>query len=580
MLQACSPQPYSLEPRTRMASPPVFISYATADNEIAQRVCKVLESGGISCWIAPRNVPAGMDYGHAIVDGIKKSRVMVVLLSETSGASRYVAREVERAVTHEVSLLPVRLAPMNIPERLEFFLGSSQWFDLFPPASAKDLDLLVQAVARMLNGAEAKPAAPLNKPYVPSGTGGSKKFPWKAAVAIGVTVLGLALGIGALAHRKPTAGKPTALPNKGNASLLSLTSPGNNSNCLGSTHLEWSEEGLEMDRLEGFEVEIAKPGQAAVLSRTGIRYSYPLQQISGEITWRVRPVYKGGSVAPWSEQRKLIRDQDALGRILRTRELHFGHAESGNNFINGESDNLSGFDVDLVKELVTRILQRRDPNAKLTLVPHASRWIRTGSDGKQERFLDLLRRDEGVDLLGSGISITTDRKREGLAFTNPVLSYPQTLITLKGQPGLVNGKPAIHHLGAVDGTTNMLLARQIQKLMPEMEVHPYSGSGAHEKMLKGLFEIREIEAGLADKPLALRKIKNFQGEGTDAEFNTTDVTELDGQPVLPERIGFVLRPGDTALQEALNREIAATVEFRRDLAKKYFPMLDPESAVP
>lgn len=580
MMEACSLRSDFLEPRTFMASPPVFISYATADNEIAQRVCKVLETRGISCWIAPRNVPAGMDYGHAIVDGIKKSRVMVVLLSETSGASRYVAREVERAVTHEVSLLPIRLAPMNIPERLEFFLGSSQWFDLFAPASEKDLELLTEAVTRMLNDVATAPGASLRKPDFPPVAGNSRKFSWKVAAAIGMAVFALALGIGSLASRKPTPGQPAALPTQGTAAQISLISPANNANCLGSTHLEWSEEGLEMNRLEGFEVEIAQSEQDPVLTRIGIRYSYPLQQISGEIRWRVRPVYKGGSAAPWSEQRKLIRDQDALGRILRTRELHFGHAESGNNFINGESDNLSGFDVDLVKELVTRILQRRDPNARLTLVPHASRWIRTGSDGKQERFLNLLRRDEGVDLLASGVSITAERQREGLAFTSPVLSYPQTLITLKGQPGLVSGKPAIHHLGAVDGTTNMLLARQIQKLMPEMEVHPYSGSGAHEKMLKGLFETREIDGGLADKPLALRKIKNFQGEGTDAEFNTTDITELDGQPIPPEMIGFVIRPGDTALGEALNREIAAAVEFRRDLVKKYFPMLDPESAVP
>lgn len=558
-----------------MADPSVFISYATADGEIARHVCEVLEARGISCWIAPRNVAPGMDYGQAIVDGIKKSRVMVVLLSENSGSSRYVAREVERAVTHEVALLPVRLASIDIPASLEFFLGSCQWFDLLPPASGGELERLGDSVARMLDGGAAVPGGSVKS----RATASPPKLFGKIAAAIGVSAFAVTLGFGWQALRRPAA-LNHAPSNQTEAGRVSLTSPGNGVNCLGSTQLEWSEEGLPMSRLEGFDVEIARPGTAAAVNRIGIRYSYPLQQISGEIAWRVRPVYQGGETGQWSEQRKLVRDQDVLARILRTHELHLGHAESGNNFINGESANLSGFDVDLAKELVTRILRRRDPNAKLTFVPHASRWIRTGSDGKPERFLSLLRRDEGVDLLASGISITTERQREGLAFTTPVLTYPQTLITLKDSPGLVDGKPGFLHLGAVDGTTNMALARQIQKMTPELEVIPFTGSGAHEKMLKALFETREIEGGLADKPLALRKIKNFQGDGADAEFNTVDIKELAGQPVPVERIAFALRPGDAAFREELDREIAASIELRRDLVKKYFPMLDPEKEVP
>jgi citrate synthase len=99
-------------------------------------------------------------------------------------------------------------------------------------------------------------------------------------------------------------------------------------------------------------------------------------------------------------------------------------------------------------------------------------------------------------------------------------------------------------------------------------------------MLKSLLETREIDGGLADKPLAFKKIKNFQGEGADAEFNTVDIHEIGGKPVPPEQIAFVLRPGDVELKEALNREIADTRELRRDLVKKYFPTLDPATEVP
>lgn len=561
-----------------MPSPSVFISYASADGGIARRVCDSFEARGISCWIAPRNVPPGMEYGQAIIDGIKKCRVMVVLLSHDAGVSRYVAREVERAVSHQVTLLPVRLADIEIPDQLEFFLGSCQWFDFMPPTSAKLLEKLGDAVARLLgatNEGGNKPITALTKP------GGRPKRIWFVAGGVAASVLTVvsALAFQAFRHPAPVPGTPSPQSGQG-GSTIALTSPENDATCLGSTQIEWSENGLDVAKLDGFEVEIAQPGMTPVLTRIGIRYSYPLQQISGPLCWRVRPVYKGGVSGLWSDQRHLIHDQDVLSRILRTHELHLGHAESGNNFITGESGNLSGFDVDLVKELVTRILHRRDPKANLKFVPHASRWIRMDGDGKPERFLNLLRRDPTVDLLASGISITPERQREGLAFTQPVLTYPQTLVTLKDVPGFVNGKPAFQRLGAVDGTTNMALARQIQKTSPELEVLPYSGSGAHEKMLKALFETREIDGALADKPLTLRKIKNFQGNGTDAEFNTVDILEVNGQAIPPEKIGFALRPGDIELQEALNREIADTVEFRRDLVKKYLPALNPDTEVP
>ena len=559
-----------------MPSPSVFISYASADGAIARRVCETLEARGISCWIAPRNVPPGMDYGQAIIDGIKKCRVMLVLLSLDSGASRYVAREVERAVSHQVSLLPVRLASIEIPDQLEFFLGSCQWFDLLPPTAAKHLDKLGDAVARLVDATDEAGNEPV-KALAKSG-GGPKKRTWFVVAATALTVASV-LAFQAFRHPAPTPGTHSSQSGQG-GSTVTLTSPDNDVTCLGSTQFEWSENGLEVAKLDGFEVEIAQSGMTPVLTRIGVRYSYPLQQISGALAWRVRPIYKGGGSGLWSDQRKLIHDQDVLSRILRTHELHLGHAESGNNFISGESGNLSGFDVDLVKELVTRILHRRDPNANLKFVPHASRWTRMDADGKPERFLNLLRRDPTIDLLASGISITAERQREGLAFTLPVLVYPQTLITLKDAPGFVNGKPAFQRLGAVDGTTNMALARQIQKTSPELEVLPYAGSGAHEKMLKALFETREIDGALADKPLTHRKIKNFQGNGTDAEFNTVDILEVNGQAIAPEKIGFVLRPGDIDLKEALNREIADTVEFRRDLVKKYLPSLNPDTEVP
>ena len=37
----------------------VFISYASEDHEVGEQVCGALEASGITCWIAPRDIPPG-----------------------------------------------------------------------------------------------------------------------------------------------------------------------------------------------------------------------------------------------------------------------------------------------------------------------------------------------------------------------------------------------------------------------------------------------------------------------------------------------------------------------------------------
>ena len=52
----------------------VFISYASRDVGIAQKLCAELETAGLPCWIAPRDVLAGESYAAAIVQAIKCCR--------------------------------------------------------------------------------------------------------------------------------------------------------------------------------------------------------------------------------------------------------------------------------------------------------------------------------------------------------------------------------------------------------------------------------------------------------------------------------------------------------------------------
>ena len=44
----------------------VFVSYSADDKPTADAVCATLENKGIRCWIAPRDILPGVDWGGAI----------------------------------------------------------------------------------------------------------------------------------------------------------------------------------------------------------------------------------------------------------------------------------------------------------------------------------------------------------------------------------------------------------------------------------------------------------------------------------------------------------------------------------
>ena len=76
----------------------VFISHASSEGATALFLCEYLESHGVKCWIAPRDIRPGMDWAEAILNGIDSSPVMVILISPASSVSEHVSREVSFAM--------------------------------------------------------------------------------------------------------------------------------------------------------------------------------------------------------------------------------------------------------------------------------------------------------------------------------------------------------------------------------------------------------------------------------------------------------------------------------------------------
>ena len=75
----------------------VFISHSSKDRIVAEAARDRIERAGFRCWMAPIDILPGQDYGEAIVDAIRQSRIFLLVFSSASVDSAQVRRETERA---------------------------------------------------------------------------------------------------------------------------------------------------------------------------------------------------------------------------------------------------------------------------------------------------------------------------------------------------------------------------------------------------------------------------------------------------------------------------------------------------
>jgi len=129
----------------------VFISYAHEDKLVADAVCAKLEERGIRCWVAPRDVLPGEDWGEAIVTAIDESRLMVLVFSANSNASEHVKDEVERTVSRGKPILPFRVQDVEPSGSLALHLSRRHWLDALTPPLEQHLARLAETTHLLLS---------------------------------------------------------------------------------------------------------------------------------------------------------------------------------------------------------------------------------------------------------------------------------------------------------------------------------------------------------------------------------------------------------------------------------------------
>ncbi len=135
----------------------VFISYAsenihstTSDRQVADQICFALESQGIRCWIAHRDILPGAPWMDAITDAVDQAKIIILVFSANTEKSKWVKDEIGLALDEDKTIIPFRIQDVSPQRALKLLKVRCQWMDAFIPPLEKHVENLVKIVSRHL----------------------------------------------------------------------------------------------------------------------------------------------------------------------------------------------------------------------------------------------------------------------------------------------------------------------------------------------------------------------------------------------------------------------------------------------
>ncbi len=171
---------------------PLFISYSNKDKAVAYKVCAILESRGLLCWIAPRDVPPGSNWAEAISDAIDRANALVLIFSEHANKSRAIVSEVDQAFENGIPVFPVRIKNVEPSRELKFRIRTSQWVDAFTPPIEQEINRLADSIHSLLGTQQEDETSygnrPAGKPVEQVKTS-KRKLKWIIAIAAACFVI-------------------------------------------------------------------------------------------------------------------------------------------------------------------------------------------------------------------------------------------------------------------------------------------------------------------------------------------------------------------------------------------------------
>jgi TolB-like protein/Tfp pilus assembly protein PilF len=143
-----------------MMSAEVFVSYARTDRERVMKLVERMRSAGIGVWVDEGGIHGASLWGKEIVDAIDASKVMILMISDSSISSDNVVKELSIASEDKKPILPVYLHRSEIPKSMRYQLAGIQHIEFFEGQEDEAFQSMLVSLSRLgvsAKGAEAKP---------------------------------------------------------------------------------------------------------------------------------------------------------------------------------------------------------------------------------------------------------------------------------------------------------------------------------------------------------------------------------------------------------------------------------------
>jgi hypothetical protein len=125
----------------------LFLSYSRRDAQFVDTIAADLKNNGFRIWVDRSGISGGDQWRKEIVDAIQTANTVVLFLSPNSARSDNVRKEIDLAEGARVPILPVALAPTEIPSTLKYQLAGVQIVDVWSDY-ATGVTALVHTLAR------------------------------------------------------------------------------------------------------------------------------------------------------------------------------------------------------------------------------------------------------------------------------------------------------------------------------------------------------------------------------------------------------------------------------------------------
>ena len=132
----------------------IFLSHSHKDKHFVQQIAKSLEIAELSCWVDEAELDIGDSIIERIGQGIYESDLVVAVISTNSVSSAWVQKELQLAMTREISCEKIRVLPIIIDsctELIPYFLRDKLYADFRDTERFQNnLDLLIRSIQRRL----------------------------------------------------------------------------------------------------------------------------------------------------------------------------------------------------------------------------------------------------------------------------------------------------------------------------------------------------------------------------------------------------------------------------------------------